>query len=197
MIDTAMSDDELNQKEIFWIQTLDAVNNGYNQTSGGEGGNTYKYKTEEEMNCIKEKIRKSKILKNNPHARAVKCKNVKTNQELFFDTVIECIDYFQEKNKNFIISRCQHKTKFVYKSELIFAYIEDDYIQDYTFEKSIHRKKLIKIIKISENKEYIFSSYKNAEQFFNLPNKFFSGKAYLHKDEEYWEKSDFRIFVLE
>ena len=187
----------MNQKEIFWIKTLDAVNKGYNQTSGGEGGNTYKYKTAEEMHNIKIKIRNSKMSKNNPNARAVKCKNVKTNKELFFDTLTECADYFQEKNNNFIITRCKHKTKFVYKGEWVFSYAEDEYIRDCIFEKSNHRKRRIKIIKISENKEYVFSSYKSAEQFFNLPNKYFSSHAHRHKNEEYWEKSDFRIFVLE
>lgn len=187
----------MNQKEIFWIKKLDAVNKGYNQTLGGDGGNTYQYKSKEEMENIKEKIRKSKISTNNANARSVKCKNVITNEELFFDTINECRIYFKEKSNSFIISRCQYRTKFIYKNQWIFAYINNNYITDYSFEKSNHRKKRIKVLKISENKEYIFSSYKNAEKFFDLPNKFFSSHAYKYKDKEYWDKSDFRIFVLE
>ena len=31
------SEEELNNKEIYWIKTLDTYHNGYNQTEGGEG----------------------------------------------------------------------------------------------------------------------------------------------------------------
>lgn len=31
------SEDELNNREIYWIKTLDTYHNGYNQTEGGEG----------------------------------------------------------------------------------------------------------------------------------------------------------------
>ena len=48
----------------------------YNKADGGEGGDTYKYKSEEEMEEIKEKIRQSKLGGKNPQARKVKCKNV-------------------------------------------------------------------------------------------------------------------------
>lgn len=39
-LDTAKTEEELNQKEIFWIQKLDSTNpaNGYNIQLGGEGG---------------------------------------------------------------------------------------------------------------------------------------------------------------
>ena len=44
IIDTAKSQDELNQKERYWIQQYDSVNNGYNETDAISkcGGNTYK-----------------------------------------------------------------------------------------------------------------------------------------------------------
>ena len=31
------SEEELNNKEIYWIKTLDTYHNAYNQTEGGEG----------------------------------------------------------------------------------------------------------------------------------------------------------------
>jgi group I intron endonuclease len=46
---------QLNEKEIFWIKELDAVNKGYNIAEGGAGGNTLKGKTKKELNLIKEK----------------------------------------------------------------------------------------------------------------------------------------------
>lgn len=38
-------------------------------TDGALGGNTYKYKTEEEMDDIKDKIKNSKLRGENPQAR--------------------------------------------------------------------------------------------------------------------------------
>ena len=55
-IDTANTIDELNIKEKYWIAKYDTYNNGYNETEGGDGGNTYSKKTKEEMNIIKEKL---------------------------------------------------------------------------------------------------------------------------------------------
>ena len=91
-IDTATTQDELNQKEQYWIRYYDSVNNGYNETNAINkcGGNTYQSKTEEEMNIIKEKIRQSKIGNKNPMARKIKRINIQTGEEEIFDTVISC-----------------------------------------------------------------------------------------------------------
>lgn len=196
-LDIAMTEDELNKKEKYWIEHYDAVNKGYNMVDGGEGGNTYKHKTEKEMAEIKEKISETKLGSKNPNAKAIKCKNIKTNEELFFDTVIECKNHFKENNHSFITRRCNGKTKFVYNGEWIFAYANEEYLEDYSLEKNISRKRTVKIIQISTGSEYIFSSYKKAEEYFKLTKGFFADKAYQHKNEEYWERADFRIFVLE
>lgn len=51
VIDKANSLDELDNKEKFWISKYNSIdkNIGYNLTLGGDGGNTYQFKTEEEM----------------------------------------------------------------------------------------------------------------------------------------------------
>ena len=51
IIDLAHDQSELNYKEQFWIQFYDSVNCGYNETDAIYkcGGNTYKSKTNEEM----------------------------------------------------------------------------------------------------------------------------------------------------
>lgn len=49
-IDTASSKEELNQKEIYWIKYYNSFEEGYNSTLGGEEGNTYCKKSQEEMN---------------------------------------------------------------------------------------------------------------------------------------------------
>ncbi len=163
-IDEANSISELNLKEKYWIKRLDAVNSGYNLTAGGDGGNTYE--------C-------------------------KTNEEIIFNSFVDCQKYFNEKSHNFITRRCTHRTKYVYDNQWIFAYENDEFINDYTFEKNSNRKRMVKIINTNDNKEYIFDSYTNAEKFFKLKKGFFSSKAYKHKEKEFWEKSHFKIFVLE
>lgn len=196
-IDEANSISELNLKEKYWIKRLDAVNSGYNLTAGGDGGNTYECKTDEEMNDIKNKIRVSKMSGDNPHSKLVKCKNVITNEEIIFNSFVDCQKYFNEKSHNFITRRCTHRTKYVYDNQWIFAYENNEFINDYTFEKNSNRKRMVKIINTNDNKEYIFDSYTNAEKFFKLKKGFFSSKAYKHKEKEFWEKSHFKIFVLE
>lgn len=49
---------ELNNREIYWINELNATDKsiGYNITIGGTGGNTYEYKSKSEMHEIKMKI---------------------------------------------------------------------------------------------------------------------------------------------
>ena len=74
VIDIATTQDELNQKEQYWIKFYNSVKEGYNETDAISkcGGNTYQSKTEEEMEVIKEKIRQTKIGAKNPMARKIK-----------------------------------------------------------------------------------------------------------------------------
>ena len=58
ILEVCNDSDHLAEREMFWIKKLNTNNPvvGYNLTDGGDGGNTYKYKTEEEMANIKNKI---------------------------------------------------------------------------------------------------------------------------------------------
>lgn len=38
IIDTAINQNELNEKEIYWIESLNSIENGYNLQLGGKGG---------------------------------------------------------------------------------------------------------------------------------------------------------------
>ena len=62
-IDKAKNQENLTQKEQYWIQKYNSTNPliGYNETDAINkcGGNTYKSKTKEELNVIKKKIRQS------------------------------------------------------------------------------------------------------------------------------------------
>ena len=128
-IDTANSQRELTAKEHYWIAWYNSVEDGYNETNAEYkcGGNTYKNKTPEEMEEIKEKIRQTKIGAKNPHSRKVKCKNINTNEEYHFDTQKQMQDFFHETNHQFCSRRCLGRIKCLYKGEWKIAYEENEY----------------------------------------------------------------------
>ena len=55
-IDFADTREELNEKEVYYISEYKSLETGYNMTVGGEGGNTYINKSDDEMREISEKI---------------------------------------------------------------------------------------------------------------------------------------------
>lgn len=63
-IDFAETREELNEKEIHYIGEYNSLEDGYNMTMGGEGGNTYINKSDEEMKVISGKI-STALRKNN------------------------------------------------------------------------------------------------------------------------------------
>lgn len=64
IIDTATTQEELTQKELYWIRKYNTIKMGYNEVDSifKSGGNTYQSKTKDELNTIKEKIRKLKLV---------------------------------------------------------------------------------------------------------------------------------------
>lgn len=194
-IDTADSEDLLNLKECYWIKYYNSISDGYNSTDGGEGGNTYKYKTKEELEIIKEKIKESKLGDKNPNSRKIKCKNIVSKQELIFNTVNECMLFFGEKNHNFITRRCCHSTKYLFRGEWLIAYYEDDYIEDYTLEKNNRKAKRILVENLETKEIKEFSSYASAERYYGLKNKTISGHAYK-KGKDFIIKDKYHIIVL-
>lgn len=127
IIDTAQTQEELNQKEQYWIKYYNSVKEGYNETDAIEkcGGNTYQSKTKEEMEVIKEKIRQTKIGSKNPMARKIKRINIETNEVEIFDTVISCAKACGIKNgKTSITTRLNGQVKSPYK-KWIFEYYNE------------------------------------------------------------------------
>lgn len=61
ILEVCNDSNHLEEQERFWIKKLNSTNPtiGYNITDGRSGGNTYRYKTEEELNLIKKKISES------------------------------------------------------------------------------------------------------------------------------------------
>ena len=109
VIDKVNSLDELDNKEKFWISKYNSIdkNIGYNLTLGGDGGNTYRFKTKEEMIQIRKKLSKSKCGKNNPNSRPVKIFNETTGEVKIFDSMHEAKQFFNLKGHGTIISRCR------------------------------------------------------------------------------------------
>ena len=128
IIDSAQTQEELNQKEQYWIRYYNSVKEGYNETDAIEkcGGNTYQSKTKEEMEVIKEKIRKTKIGAKNPMAKKIKRTNIQTNKVDIFDTIISCAKACGIKNgKTSITNRLNGQIKSPYKNTWIFEYYDE------------------------------------------------------------------------
>lgn len=187
----------LNEKERFWISHYDSYHNGYNETEGGDGGNTYGNKTSEEMEIIKEKIRQTKLGGNNPQAKAIKCKSIKTGEELTFNSLAECRDYFQETNHQFISRRILGNVKSLWKQEWAFAYLNEDY-QHFTSEVKNNNSVSILVEDLIEETEPMeFISFSAAERYFNQPQKSFAQSRQKDKKATtYIVKNRYKIQVL-
>ena len=130
LIDTASSLKELNNKEIYWISFYNSTNRniGYNLTNGGDGGNTYLCKTDEEMKEIKRKISIANTGKNNGMSKQIKALNVNTQEIIHFDTLTAACRYFNHKQKGSFLLHCEHLAKNLWRKEWTFAYENDDFL---------------------------------------------------------------------
>lgn len=189
VIDTAECQEELTNKEIFWIKFYNSIEEGYNETTAKEkcGGNTYKSKTEEELKIIGEKISKTKIGSLNVNAVPVKCRSIKTGEEHFFESQADMQKFFNATNHIFISKRCLGKIKKPYLDEWEIAYTDKDYGEAV---KSPISKDLTKVSKCSSitvknlqtGEEQIFKTYAAAERYFGLKTKCLSAKASKRPD---------------
>ena len=128
VIDNAETQEELNQKEQYWIQYYNSVEEGYNETDAINkcGGNTYRSKTEEEMEVIKEKIRQTKIGNKNPMAKKIKRINIQTGEIDIFETIINCAKACGINNgKTSITTRLNGQIKSPFKGKWLFEYYDE------------------------------------------------------------------------
>ena len=131
LIEECKNCNELNNKEKYCISFFNSTNHdiGYNLTDGG-GGNTYKYKTNEELNVIKDKISKANKGKNNGNSVQIKMLNIETNNIIHFDTLNEILLYFNIKNKSMIKDICNNNAKYYFRNKYIFAYENEEFNRD-------------------------------------------------------------------
>lgn len=125
-IDSTDSQEELNRLENYYIHFYDCLKNGYNETDSINrcGGNTYFSKTEEELDVIKDKIRKTKFGGLNPNSKSVKLIDTITKEEKIFSSAKECADYLGIK-KHPVTRRASKKIKKLLMDRYDFEYLED------------------------------------------------------------------------
>lgn len=123
-IDSANNQEELNEKEYYWINYYDAVNKGYNtnNSKGKCGGDTLsKHK---DLDLIKEKISKSKFGGKNPMAKKVVATNIITNEIIIYDSLMDCARALSMKDYRTIRKRCVGMIIIPYKKKWLFKWFE-------------------------------------------------------------------------
>lgn len=152
-IDSANSQEELDEKELYWINKLNAVHNGYNSKSskGKCGGDTLSNHQNKKQIC--EKLRVSKLGDNNPmriygglkgskngfSRKCVAIPVINPAKVLIFDTITDCQKHFNIKSMTSIRRRCNGVTKSPYEG-FNFMYYED-YIRGQETIESVSKKK--------------------------------------------------------
>ena len=166
LIECVSNQIELTTRERYWINFYNSTNSkiGYNETDAEYkcGGNTYKNKSNDEMNCIKEKIRNSKVGSKNPNSKQVKCLNINTGKELIFDSFEECKKFFNENTHRFITTRVKHQTSSLYKEEWNISYVDDEYME--RPRKTNKSGTYVKVVNLNTSEEYYYESIRLASR---------------------------------
>ena len=156
-IDFADTQEELDQKEVYYIKLYDSVKSGYNSKDsiGKCGGDTLS--EHQNLDEIKEKIRQSKLGdknpmkiygglhgprngmygkngKLNPFAKRCKAVSIDGADTKYFDTLTELQQYFNVTTLGMVTMRCRGKTKSPYNG-YYFRYCEDDEKSQTTIER--------------------------------------------------------------
>lgn len=184
VIDTAKTQEELTEKESFWIKHYNSIDNGYNETDAKEksGGNTYKSKTEKELKEIGLKIAATRMGGLNVNAKKVKCRSIKTGEEYHFDSQADMQTWFNAPNHIFISRRCLGKIKKPYLDEWEIAFEQDEYgaASKNPSEKDpsrVPKCSSITVKNLETQEEKTFKTYAEAERYFELKPKCLSAKA--------------------
>lgn len=180
-----LSSEEANFYEMFYISKLKSSerNIGYNMTPGGEGGNTYLTKSEEEMEIIKEKISIANSGGHNGNAHNFKMKNINTNKIFHFGSSTECCKWFLE-NENISKSRIGLRNlklaknfglQDAYLGKYIFSEEKEEF-SNYTLIKSAKGSRPYKIINLDTKEEYYTFGLKPAMKHFSVGEKVIHNK---------------------
>ena len=193
-IDTATTQEELTQKEHDWIVFYNSIEDGYNETDAmnKSGGNTYKSKTPQEMEIIRRKLSDSKMGGKNPHSTKVKCKNIETDKELFFDSMAEAAKYFQLTSHQPISRRCRGEITNLFNGKWMFAYQNNEY-SSYTALPNAKRTKQVRVTNLNTNDSAIFNTGNDADRYCHFGIGYTSKK--LKKYQEFI-RDNYKIVLL-
>lgn len=183
-IEECFSVQELNEREKYWIKYYNSTDRkiGYNLTAGGEGGNTYLCKSEEEMAEIKAKISKANTGRNNGKSNQLKIKSIKTGEEHYFNTLGELMKFFNLKGKG-IMAKANKQDNTLFRKEWLVAYEDEEY-QNYNYPNEHSRGTKVKLTNLDTKEEIIFGSknslykYLNLHKRLNFPTKIIQYKNY-------------------
>ena len=122
-IDEANNQQELNEKELYWIKFYQSDKEGYNlkNTLGKCGGDTLS--NHKDIDKIKLKISESKKLDKNPNSVKVKAINIHNNIEKSYNSIKECQNDLNIPRHDIISKRCRGIIKKPYNNEWLFKYI--------------------------------------------------------------------------
>lgn len=171
-IEECYSISELNEREKYWIAYYNSTNSkiGYNLTPGGEGGNTYLCKSEEEMSVIKNKISNANKGKNNGNSNQLKVKSIKTGEEHHFDTLGETSNFFNIKSRCMLMAKASHSDNTLFREEWLIAFEDDEY-QNYNMPNKHSRGTKVKLTNLETNEELIFGSRNALYKYLGLKNR--------------------------
>lgn len=147
--------DELDTVEKEMIKKYNSILEGYNSCDGGSDCNTYRYKNKDEMDVIKKSISIAKVGSKNPNARSIKCKNIKSNKDFYFECVEDFRKFLGLTTHTSITRRLRKQAKEVLLGEWIIAYSDEDYPKEYNVNKT--EKSGIKVQVISPTGDIIYS----------------------------------------
>lgn len=119
VIDKAPNQEELNKLELYYIINLNADYN-INKTGLKCGGNTLS--NHPDLEKISKKLSNSKKGSKNPNSSRVSALNIKTNECLSFNSIVECIDKLSIPRHDIVSKRCSGKIKSPYQETWLFKY---------------------------------------------------------------------------
>lgn len=177
-IDYALTKNEIDEKEKYWINELKTNNRlyGYNMTIGGEGGNTYMCKTNSEMEQIKHKISVKLKGENNGNHQVIYMKNIKTDEIIRFGSGSECQEFLLKEfktlpNGRFYFKCASQNRKYgiqsVFNDKYVF-YFEGDELGRITTYKSKQGKMPHIITNVNTGEIFIGISKEECLDHFNL-----------------------------
>lgn len=123
LLEECTSQEQLTEREYFWMCELDSVSNGYNinNTAAKCGGDTLQ--NHPKLKEIGLKISKSVTGGNNHRAVKVKAIDVTENKEYIFDQLMDCVRELELKTHKNITRITLGGKKSPYKGRWLFEYI--------------------------------------------------------------------------